>query len=103
MSFFGKFGPKKQNCQFKLEIWYLDQFEHAEFNGNVHFSCFRTGIPCSGKFGPKKQNCPFILKFGTKISSNMKNSMAWFILSILDWKYPFSANLLQKITIVSLN
>ena len=24
ISYLGKFGPNNQNCQFKLEIWYLD-------------------------------------------------------------------------------
>ena len=29
------------------------------------------------------------MKFGTKISSNMENSMVVLIFSILDWKHPF--------------
>ena len=39
--FLGKFGPKNQNCQY-AEIWYLNQFEYGEFNGAVHFFCFRA-------------------------------------------------------------
>ena len=29
---------------------------HAEFNGDVHISCFRPEIPALGKFGPKYEN-----------------------------------------------
>ena len=55
--FFGKFGPKNQNCQFWPEIWFLDYFEFAEFNGAVHFFCFRSEKAFLGKFGPKNPNC----------------------------------------------
>ena len=42
-----------RNCQF------------AEFNGGVHFFCFRPEIPFLGKFDPKTRNGQFKLKFGT--------------------------------------
>ena len=58
-------------------------------------------IPFLGKFGPKNQNSHFKLKFGTYTNSNMQNSMVMFILSVFDWKYPFWANLVQKIKIIS--
>ena len=58
-------------------------------------------IPFLGKFGPKNQNCHFKLKFGTYTNSNMHNSMVMFILSVFDWKYPFWANLVQKVKIIS--
>ena len=38
--FLGKFGPKTQNCQFKLKILCLDLLKHAEFNGDVRFFLF---------------------------------------------------------------
>ena len=51
--------------------------------------------------GPKYQNCQFKLKFGTYANSNMQNSTVMFTFSVFDWKYPFWANLVQKIKIVS--
>ena len=55
---------------------------------------FLTGISFSGqkkkiKKKKKNQNCQFKLKFGTFTNSNMQNSMALLILSILDRKHPF--------------
>ena len=35
--------------------WYPDYFEHAEFNGDVHVSCFGLKIPFWSKFSPKNQ------------------------------------------------
>ena len=55
------------------------------------------------KFGPKNQNYQFKLKLGTKINSNMQNSVVIFIFPFLDRKYPFWVNLVQKSKIVSLN
>ena len=56
-----------------------DQFEYAEFNGDVHFFCFRTEIPFLGKFAPKNQNYQFELKFGTCTNLNMQNQW-WYSL-----------------------
>ena len=67
------------------------------------FSCFWVEIPFLGKFGPKNQNCHFKLKFGTYTNSNMQNSMVMFIFLVFAWKYPFWANLVQKIKIVTLS
>ena len=39
------------------EIWYVDWFEYAEFNGCVHFFWFRLKVPFLGKFAPENQNC----------------------------------------------
>ena len=58
-------------------------------------------IPFLGKFGSKNQNCQLKLKFGTYTNSNMQNSMVMFIYFVFDWKYPFWANLVQKIKIIS--
>ena len=38
--------------------------QNAEFNGGIHFFCFKPGRPFFGKFGPKNQNCQFKLKPG---------------------------------------
>ena len=65
--------------------------------------CFRVEIPFLGKFGPKNQNYQFKLKFGTYTNSNMQNSMVMFILSVFDWKYPFWANLVQKVKLICLS
>ena len=47
---------------------------------------FWPEIPFLDKFGRKNQNCQFKLKFGASTDSNMHNSMAVFILFVLDWK-----------------
>ena len=49
-------------------------------------------IPFLGKIGLKNQNCQFRLKFGTESNLNISNSMVMFIVSVLDWKYPFLEN-----------
>ena len=78
-TFFGKIWSKKSS---KLsvwgEIWYLDQFEYAEFNGSIHFFCLRPEKPFLRKCGPKNQNCNFKLKFGTTTNFNMQNTMTMF-------------------------
>ena len=63
--------------------------------------CFWVEIPFLGKFGPKSQNSRFKLKFGTYTKSNMQNSMVMFKFFVFDWKYPFWANLIQKVKIIS--
>ena len=55
-----------------------------------------------GQVWSKNQNRQFKLKFGTKTKLNMQNSMMMLTLSV-DHKYPSWANLVQKITIVSLS
>ena len=65
------------------------------------FFLFLSGNALFGQFGPKNQNYQFKLKFGTYTNSNMQNSMVMFILSVFDWKYPFWANLVQKVKIIS--
>ena len=52
-----KFGPKYQKLSVKAKTWYIDYFEYAEFNDDVHFFCFQLEIPVLGKIGPKNQNC----------------------------------------------
>ena len=46
-----------KNLKFSVlgETWYLDEFEYAELNGDVHFFRFRPEIPFLGKFGPKNK------------------------------------------------
>ena len=46
---------KKVKLSIKAEIWYLDQFECAEFNGGVHsFYSFYTGNTLFGQTWSKK-------------------------------------------------
>ena len=99
--FLGKFVPKSQNYQLKLNFG-------TQSNSNMQnsvmlftFFCFSVEIPFLGKLGPKNQNCHFMLKFGTYTNPNMQNSMVMFIFSVFDWKYPFWANLTQKVKIIS--
>ena len=70
---------------------------------NCDFSIFDRKYPSWANLFKKNQNCEFKLKFGSKINSNMQNSMVVFTFSILDGKNFFWANLVQKIKIVSLN
>ena len=65
------------------------------------FFFFWVEIPFLGKFGPKNHNCHFKLKFGTYTNSNMQNSMVMFIFLVFDRKYPFLANLVEKVKIIS--
>ena len=58
-------------------------------SGNVHLFRYWLEIPFLGKCFPKNQKSQFILKFGTCTNYDMQNSMAMFILLILDSKYPF--------------
>ena len=79
----------------KYFLW--EKFKYAEFIGNVNCFCFQSEIFSLSKFGPKNQNCQFKLEFVTKTNFNMWNSMKMFTFSIFKWKYPFLANLVQKI------
>ena len=60
-------------------------------------------IPFLGKFYPKNLNYQFKLEFGTYTNSNMQNAMVIFTFSVFDRKYPFWANLVQKVKIISLS
>ena len=55
-----------------------------------------------GKFGPENENNQFTLKLSILAILNMQNSMVLFTFSVFDWKYPFWANFVQKIKIISL-
>ena len=50
-----------------------------------------------GKFGPEIQNCQFKLKFGTITNLNIQNSIMMFTFSFFNQKYPFWADLIQKV------
>ena len=51
---------------------------------------------------PKKQNCLFKIKLGIYTNLNMLNLMVMFTFSVLDWKYPFWANLVENTKTVCL-
>ena len=76
------------------ETLYLDQFQYAEIDGQEMYVL--------GKFGPKNQNCQFNMKFGIYTYLNMLNLMVMFNCPVLDWKYPFLANLVLKFKITYL-
>ena len=100
-TYFEQIWLKKLKLSVQGETPYFSQFKYAEFNGDVHSFCFWSEIPFLGRFGPKNQNYQFKLKFGTYTNSNMQNSMLMFTFSGFDWKYPFWANLVQKVKIIS--
>ena len=56
-----------------------------------------------GKFGPKYQHCQPQLKFRTKNNWNIRNARVVFTFSVLQRKYSFWANFVQKGIIVSLS
>ena len=56
-----KFAPENQNLLFKTS-WCLDLLKYAEFDKNVHLSCFQRETPLFGKVGPKNQNFLFKMK-----------------------------------------
>ena len=63
--------------------------------------CFRPDITCLGQFRLKNQNCQLAVKLDTWTNSNMLNSMMLFTFFVFDRKYPFLANLVQKVKIMS--
>ena len=67
-----------------------------------NFFRFRPEISFLGKYDPKIQNYHCLLKFNTLTNSSMQISMVMFSFSELDQKYPFSANLVQTIKVISL-
>ena len=93
-----------------LEIRHIAYFEYAEFNDAVHFFRFWSEIPFSEKFGLKNENRQFKVKLDTQTNLNldtqtnlnMQNSLMMFTFFVFDRKYPFWANLVQKMKIVSL-
>ena len=94
------FRPEKQvwgKLSLQAGDWWLDKFEYTEFAGSAaHFVCFRQEIPLFVKFDSKNQNCHFELKFGTQSNLKMQNSMLLLTFYILDQKYRFWDNFLQK-------
>ena len=63
---------------------------------------FLIGINLFWQIWSKTQNCSLKLKLGIKTNSNMQNSVVRFVLSVLDLKYNFWANLVQKVETVCL-
>ena len=63
---------------------------------------FLSGNTLFGQIWSKKSKSSLYAKV-TYTNSSMQNSMVMFILSVFDWKYPFWANLVQKVKIISLS
>ena len=66
------------------------------------FFLFSTGNTLFGQTCPKILNCQFKLKIG-QIDLIMQKSVLVFTFVVLDQKYHFSANFVQKIKIASLS
>ena len=131
--FLGEFGRRGYNCQFKLkpgtqtnqniqnsvmykayeqccyasqQVWKRKNLENAAvfcISSIYTFSVLDLKCPFYGKFGPKSQNYQFKLKFSTQANLNKQNSMIMFTFAVLNQKYPFLANLVQKTTIATLS
>ena len=69
----GKFGPKTQNCQFKLEFGTQTNLNMQNLVEMFTFSVFKQKHFFGEKFGPKNQNLQLRLKFGTRANSKMQN------------------------------
>ena len=63
---------------------------------------FLTGNTLFGQIWSKNQTYYFKLKFGGQPNSSLEKLMMLFTFFVFDWKYPFGANLVQKIKIFSL-
>ena len=68
-----------------------DQFKYAEFDGDVHLSCF--GEVLFEQNWSRNQDCLFEMKVGAQANLNMLDS------PLSDRKYTFQANLDEKIKI----
>ena len=66
----------------------------------LHLEIF---LPFLAIFGQKNQSFLLIMKFVTYSNLGILNSMVTFTFSVLDQKYPFWANLVQKYKIVCLS
>ena len=78
-----------QKIKIYNEIWYLESFEYAKFNIDVHSFCFLLEIPFLGKFGQKHQNYQLKLNLFTQTNSKMQNLIVVFTFSVFDQKQPF--------------
>ena len=76
--FLGKFGPKFQNCLFKVKCLF-------------------------GQIWSKKSELLVLAEFWQLFNSNLQNSLVVFPFSVFNWKNPFWVNLIQTIKTVSFN
>ena len=101
--FLGKFSPKKQNYHFELKFGTDSNLNMQNSMVMLIFFYFIPKKTLLGQIWLKNQNCHFKLKFGTSTNLNMQNSIVRLNFTVLEWKDPFWANLVQKIKIVILS
>ena len=115
-----KLAQKNQNCQFDLKFCkktetntqnsvvvitfsVLDKkHPFREISGGVYFFCFRPKTPFQRNLVQIIKICHFKSKFRNQNNLNMQNTMVMLTFYVLGWKYPFWANVDQKIKRVSL-
>ena len=97
--FLGKFGPKSQNCQFKLKFGTCTNSNLQNSMVIVTFSLWPE-IPYLGKFGPENQNCQFKLNLAPKLIRIYRIQWCSRFLFFFNHKYTSWANLVQKSKIV---
>ena len=94
----------------KMQWWYLLLLfymicRYAKFNKQNSMVVFTvliyTGNTLFGQICSQNSEFQFKLKPGTKTNSSIQNSMVVLTFSVSEWKYPFWANLVQKIKIIS--
>ena len=66
----------------------------------LFFLCF-IGNTLFGQVWPKKSKLLVEVKIWYLHNSNMQNSIMLFSFFVFEWKYPFWANLVQKVKIIS--
>ena len=85
LPFLSKFGPKNQNCLFKMKfVIYTNSNKWKYYGGVPLLFCFRPGIPFFAQFIHKIQNYLFNVKFGTLTNSNKQNSRVILTFTVLD-------------------
>ena len=99
--FWDKFGPKLQNCLFKLKFGTETILNLLNLMVILNFSCLDQKYPFWGNLVQKIQNCLFNVEFRTNTNLNMWNSIMMLIFSVLYQKYPSWKNWSQIIKVIA--
>ena len=91
----GKIWSKNSKLFVQSEIWYLDYFEYAEVNGDVHFCLF----PIKNTFLGENLGYSECAEFSGDVHFFLNgNTMVMF--TFFEWKYFFWENLLPKLKLL---
>ena len=101
--FLVKFGPKSQNCYFKLKFGTKANLNIQSLMVVFTFAGLDQKYLLWENLVLKTQIFSLNLNFGTYTNSNIQNKMVMFTFSVFLRKYSFWANLVPKFKIVSLS